>query len=127
MTADAEAHFAPSRTGSVKFTTVAAIKSDAAPAPAEDTRDSIQASAKRGGWLIQVGAFDEESDAKHRLELCRNKAKSVLDQADPFTEPVAKGAKTLYRARFAGLDKAQAEAACKSLKRGEIPCMTLKN
>jgi D-alanyl-D-alanine carboxypeptidase len=33
----------------------------------------------------------------------------------------------MYRARFAGLDKEQAEAACKSLRRGEIPCMTLKN
>jgi D-alanyl-D-alanine carboxypeptidase len=54
-------------------------------------------------------------------------AKDELDRADPFTEKVAKGEKTLYRARFAGFDRKQAEAACKSLRRGEIPCMLLKN
>jgi len=51
----------------------------------------------------------------------------MLGAADPFTERAAKGNKTLYRARFAGLDKDQAEAACVQLKRGEIPCMLLKN
>ncbi|MGA7609537.1 MAG: SPOR domain-containing protein, partial [Xanthobacteraceae bacterium] len=47
----------------------------------------------------------------------------ILKQADPFTEKVVKGDKTLYRARFAGLDKGQAEAACRALKRSDIPCM----
>jgi hypothetical protein len=40
---------------------------------------------------------------------------------------VAKGDGTLYRARFAGLAKTQAEAACRHLKRSEIPCFLLKN
>jgi D-alanyl-D-alanine carboxypeptidase len=52
----------------------------------------------------------------------------VLGRAEPFTETVVKGDKTLYRARFAGFDREeQADAACKFLKRREIPCMTLKN
>ena len=38
-----------------------------------------------------------------------------------------KGDKTFYRARFAGLGKEQAEAACKYLKKNEIACMSLKN
>jgi D-alanyl-D-alanine carboxypeptidase len=38
-----------------------------------------------------------------------------------------KGDKALYRARFAGFDKAMAEAACKELKRSEIDCMTVRN
>ena len=79
----------------------------------------------RGGWIIQVGAFDIEKDAKERLALAQSKAKAELSEASGFTEPVAKGDKTLYRARFAGLDKSQAETACKSLKRSEIPCMML--
>ena len=37
------------------------------------------------------------------------------------------GEKVLFRARFAGLEKNQAEAACKHLKRSDIPCMLLKN
>ncbi|MBI3703613.1 MAG: SPOR domain-containing protein, partial [Rhizobiales bacterium] len=62
-----------------------------------------------------------------RLSTCQSKAKDLLGKADPFTERTVKGEKSLYRARFAGLDKEQAEAACKSLKRSEIPCMLLKN
>jgi D-alanyl-D-alanine carboxypeptidase len=54
-------------------------------------------------------------------------AKSLLAHADAFTEPVAKGNKTFYRARFAGLERSEAEAACKYLKRNDIACMTIKN
>ena len=38
-------------------------------------------------------------------------------------QKVVKGDKTLYRARFAGLDKGQAEAACRTLKHEDIPCI----
>jgi len=85
------------------------------------------AAKPRGDWMIQVGAFDVEKDAKERLTIAQDKAKAQLGAATPFTEPVAKGGKTLYRARFAGLEKSQAESACKHLKRREIPCMLLKN
>jgi D-alanyl-D-alanine carboxypeptidase len=80
-----------------------------------------------GGWMIQVGAFPDENEAKQRLSSAQSKAKELLGRADPFTEKVAKGDKALYRARFAGLEKDQAENACKHLKRSEIPCMLLKN
>jgi D-alanyl-D-alanine carboxypeptidase len=80
-----------------------------------------------GGWMIQVGAFPDEKEAQQRLNAAQSKAKDQLGQADPFTEKVAKGDKALYRARFAGLEKEQAETACKHLKRSEIPCMLLKN
>jgi D-alanyl-D-alanine carboxypeptidase len=77
--------------------------------------------------MIQVGAFPEETEAKQRLNAAQSKAKDQLGQADPFTERTTKGHKAMYRARFAGLDKDQAEIACKSLKRNEIPCMLVKN
>ena len=89
---------------------------------------TAEATAKtRGGWLIQVGAFDDEKDAKQRLELAQSKAKELLARANPFTERTAKGDKAMFRARFAGFEKDQAEAACKHLKRSEIPCMLLRN
>jgi D-alanyl-D-alanine carboxypeptidase len=99
------------------------------PAKALEAQNSVPPeTAKRSGdYLIQVGAFDDEGEAKSRLSLARSTAKDALDQADPFTEKVAKGGKVMYRARFAGFDRKQAEAACKSLRRGEIPCMPLKN
>ncbi len=85
------------------------------------------AKARSGGWMIQVGAFPDEKEAKQRLLAAQDKVKSQLGHADPFTERVvAKDNKSLYRARFAGLDKDQAETACKHLKRNEIPCMLLK-
>ncbi len=82
----------------------------------------------RAGWVIQVGAFDAENDAQQRLSKAHAKIGHVLDRADPFTEPVLKGEKTLYRARFAGFQqKDEAEAVCKQLKRNDIDCMTIKN
>jgi len=77
--------------------------------------------------MIQVGAFDDEVEAKQRLTIAQQKAETQLGRAEPFTERVAKGDKTMFRARFAGLEKDQAEAACKHLKRSDIPCMTLRN
>ncbi|MBA4037869.1 MAG: peptidase M15 [Bradyrhizobium sp.] len=84
--------------------------------------------AVRTGWIIQVGALESEGEAKQRIDLCRNKASSLLSKADPFTEPVvAKDNKTLYRARFAGLERDQAEAVCRALKRADISCITVRN
>jgi D-alanyl-D-alanine carboxypeptidase len=80
----------------------------------------------RGGWLIQVGALPDEKEARQRLEAAQSKAKVLLGKADPFTERLEKGDKVLFRARFAGLEKGQAEAACKHLKRSDIPCILLK-
>jgi D-alanyl-D-alanine carboxypeptidase len=80
-----------------------------------------------GRWSIQVGAFDNEDEAKQRLSAAKLKVPALLVAADPLTEHVQKGDRAFYRARFAGLDKATAEAACKLLKRNEVPCMALKD
>jgi D-alanyl-D-alanine carboxypeptidase len=80
------------------------------------------------GWIIQVGALESESEAKQRIDLARNQARGLLSKADPFTEPVvAKDNRKLYRARFAGLERDQAEAVCKTLKRADISCITVRN
>lgn len=80
------------------------------------------------GWIIQVGALDSESEAHERIEAARSHAHGLLSKADPFTEPVmSKGDKKLYRARFAGLDRDQAEAVCRTLKRSDMSCITIRN
>jgi D-alanyl-D-alanine carboxypeptidase len=81
----------------------------------------------RTGWIIQIGAFPDEAEARERLESAQNIGKGVLGRADPFTERVVKGNETLYRARFAGLDERRAEAACKYFKRNKIDCFTVRN
>ena len=65
-------------------------------------------------------------EAKQKLSAAKSKATGLLGKADPYTERTIKGDKTYYRARFAGFDRDQAEAACKQLKRSDIACMALK-
>jgi D-alanyl-D-alanine carboxypeptidase len=89
---------------------------------------AIKPLAAHSGWIIQVGALESESEARQRLDAARNQAHGLLSKADPFTEPVvAKGERKLFRARFAGLERDQAEAVCRTLKRSEISCITVKN
>lgn len=79
------------------------------------------------GWLIQIGAFDDEDQARQHLSAAQIKVHAPLAAKDPFTERVQKGDKALYRARFAGFDKSTAEAACRALKRSDFECMPLKD
>jgi D-alanyl-D-alanine carboxypeptidase len=105
--------------------------------PSPDSQQLPQAIQQNGaikpvvahtGWIVQVGALDSESEARERLDAARDQARGLLGKADPFTETVvSKGDKTLFRARFAGLDRDQAEAVCRALKHAEISCMTIKN
>jgi D-alanyl-D-alanine carboxypeptidase len=81
----------------------------------------------RTGWIVQVGALESESEAHQRIEAARNSARGLLIKADPFTEQVVAKDKTLFRARFAGLDRDQAEAVCRTLKRADISCITVHN
>jgi D-alanyl-D-alanine carboxypeptidase len=96
--------------------------------PAVQQNGAIKPAATHTGWIIQVGALETESEARQRLEAARSQARGLLANADPFTEPVvAKGERKLFRARFAGLDRDQAEAACRMLKRSDISCITVRN
>ena len=89
---------------------------------------AIKPASAHTGWIIQVGALESEGEARARIDAARGQAKGLLTKAEPFTEPVvAKGDRKLYRARFAGLDRDQAEAVCRTLKRSDISCITVRN
>ncbi|MDF0581897.1 serine hydrolase [Bradyrhizobium yuanmingense] len=113
----------------------AAAPAPAAPklASADPSPQPIQMSATKpavihSGWIVQVGALESENEAQQRIDAARNSARGLLSKADPFTEPVvAKDNRKLYRARFAGLERDQAEAVCRTLKRAEISCITVRN
>jgi D-alanyl-D-alanine carboxypeptidase len=102
------------------------------PAPDDDRRplcfpqqaDDNDGAAARGGCMIQIGAPDNPAKANALLIRARERNPSTLASAKPLTEKVRKGDATLYRARFAGLDSASAEAACRSLKRTGFSCFT---
>ena len=128
---------APARTASITEAPPAPAPARAAPvreaaAPQRETTPPAAAvpSARpqtRSGWVIQVGAYPAELEAHQRLALAKSKASRLLAAASPFTEPVQRGETTLYRARFAGFEREQAEAACKFLKRNDVDCLAMKN
>ncbi len=95
--------------------------------PAPSTIPTRAPANLRGGWLIQVGAFPDERQARERLDATRGKLSALLAKAAPYTEKTVKGSSTLYRARFAGLDEAGARRACELLKKSDIACMATKN
>ncbi len=81
----------------------------------------------KGDWVIQIGATDNAGAAAELLSRARSESRVALASAKPFTEKVQKGDSTLYRARFAGLAPAEAETACKTLKRSGFACFATRN
>ncbi|WP_051356854.1 D-alanyl-D-alanine carboxypeptidase [Azorhizobium doebereinerae] len=111
----------------------ATVASATAPAPkpvrvASAAPIAPQAAAPaRSGWIIQIGAFGGEKEARTQLDAARGKAAGPLKGADPYTEKVEKGRSDIYRARFAGLTEKSAKEACRLLERNKFDCMTLRN
>ena len=105
----------------------------AAPAPSQGyelasaSTTVMPAQHVHNGWVIQIGAFGGEDEAREHLTEAQAKLHELLAGADPFTERVQKGDTTFYRARFAGFDKSTAEAACRQLKRSDFACMAIKD
>jgi D-alanyl-D-alanine carboxypeptidase len=117
---------APAPTASSPGAPAPVASAPASPAPAH-AAPAAAPQQVHSGWIIQVGAFPAEGEAKQRLSSVQSKASRFLASADAFTESVSKGESVLYRARFAGLGKEQAEAACNYLKHNDVDCMTIKN
>ena len=75
------------------------------------------------GWVIQLGATDDEDKAKAMLDAARGRFGKLLGKASPFTEKVTIDGSTLYRARFSGFDESDdADKACKPLKKSGFAC-----
>jgi D-alanyl-D-alanine carboxypeptidase len=80
------------------------------------------------GWMIQLGAMDDETKAKEVLAQARTRTGGMLSRAAPFTEKVVREGATLYRARFSGFPASDAaEAACKTLKRSGFNCFATRS
>ncbi|BAS00891.1 D-alanyl-D-alanine carboxypeptidase [Blastochloris viridis] len=97
------------------------------PTPAAAAVSNAAAHAARSEWMIQIGAFPAEAQARDKLREAQSRNRGLLASADPFTEKVVKGSTALYRARFAGFDEERAREACRVLKKSDFACMPLKN
>jgi D-alanyl-D-alanine carboxypeptidase len=106
---------------------VAALVETPSPAAAAAAEASTPATAIRTGWIIQIGATDNEAAARKLLDKARSSAQRVLSSAEPFTETVDKNGSRLWRARFAGFDdQKEAQAACAALKSRDFACMAAR-
>jgi tetratricopeptide (TPR) repeat protein len=74
-------------------------------------------------WLIQVGAFNGEREAHDMVDAVQAMSGDRLKHATPVVERLVTGDKTLYRSRFSGLQKDEAEAICRELQRNNIACI----
>ncbi|WP_416355740.1 serine hydrolase [Aureimonas phyllosphaerae] len=78
------------------------------------------------GWVVQIAATPAEATAYDILAEAKQRAGSALIGAQAFTQAVASGSQTLYRARFSGFaDKAAANAACDVLKSKAYACYAI--
>ncbi|MBV1706522.1 MAG: D-alanyl-D-alanine carboxypeptidase [Hyphomicrobiales bacterium] len=86
-----------------------------------------QIAAKGTDWMIQIGATGTADQAAALLERARSHDRQVLSQARTMTIKVGSGHGSFYRARFAGLQMASAQAACRNLKRSGFACFATRN
>jgi D-alanyl-D-alanine carboxypeptidase len=91
------------------------------PSPAHRT-----ASAARGSFVVQIGAYGDEAEAEQRMAAARKRAGGILDAYSTVAVPVKNGSGKLYRARFQGFTSAAANEACTRLKTMKIDCFVVK-
>ncbi len=83
------------------------------------------AAAPRGAWGIQVGAYRSETRARRAVSLARQDAGSVLAATRGVITRVKVRGRRLFRARLVGLNRAQAQRACRLLRPGKLDCATV--
>lgn len=95
------------------------------PTKVNDGIDLVQTASTKTppGWIVQVGASDNQQGAMGLLERVKKKGGSVLDGTESFTMAYVKDGQQFYRARFGGFaDQNRAVSACRSLKKKGISC-----
>ncbi len=103
--------------------TAAGRQATVAQADPVTTASTQKQAAPHSGFIIQLGASDDEGKARAILESAKSKNRTILADASAFTEKVQKGDATLFRARFGGFDdNKDANAACGALKKSGFNC-----
>lgn len=94
-----------------------------APAMAEPiARGRMPATAERGGWAVQVGAFANDRLAAAANAAARESARELAGTSATVSG-VRQGSSTLYRARLHGLSRDGAQQACERLARQRMNCI----
>lgn len=97
------------------------------PAPMDGSWHTGDPLIPEGSWIIQIGAYADQSDAVERIRDAMRAAPTELGKAVPVTIPVKTADnKTLYRSRFGGFSGEEAaRSACGRLARQSISCIAI--
>jgi hypothetical protein len=80
------------------------------------------------GFHIQVGSsYVSEEQAEARIREVLKGAPDILAGRTAITQTVEQAGRVFHRARFAGFDKAAADAACAELTRRKIACVVFRS
>ena len=79
-----------------------------------------------GNWGVQVGVYPRRASALATAKAALGKAPKALSEGTIAVVPLKGRKGPLYRARIVGLEKQQAEAACRTLKGAKAQCMVLR-
>lgn len=91
------------------------------PSPVRDAATPVQ-----DRYQVQVGAYNDASEAERRLAAVAQRAPDIVGDARPMAIPVQDGPRQFFRARFAGFDSNGATDACQALQRKQIDCFVMK-
>ena len=102
---------------------------DAAAAPPEPQRPVVTAAAQgdardpNANWVVQVGAFRDQSVAQEWLGEVGRRFRDHFRNAEGGVTAAANG---WFRARYMGFTRSAADAACESLEQRNVPCMVMR-
>lgn len=95
-----------------------------------DTGDNGEGSsaavAPDGGWGVQVGAFLKYAPAKLAATNAQREYRGLVDARILVDESKTQAGSTMYRSRLIGLTRADAETACKGLRKIGTACLVIK-
>lgn len=126
LVAPANASVNPEATAAPALRTAANDPARTEPAAAHSWREGDPL-IPDGTWIIQIGAYAEQSDAVESIRKAMRAAPSELGEAVPVTIPVKTADnRTLYRSRFGGFEGEEAARnACGRLARQAIQCIAI--
>ncbi|ABS64404.1 Serine-type D-Ala-D-Ala carboxypeptidase [Parvibaculum lavamentivorans DS-1] len=126
LVAPANASVSPEAAANPLLRTAANDPTRREPASAQSWRDGDPL-IPEGTWIIQIGAYAEQSDAVDSIRKAMRAAPAELGEAVPVTIPVkTANNRTLYRSRFGGFDgENAARNACGRLARQAIQCIPI--
>ena len=78
-----------------------------------------------GRFEIQIGAYASMNDAQRALGAVQARAGGVVASYASVTQPVDKGGRTIYRARFRGFDANSAASTCVALRKQSFDCFVM--